>query len=141
MKLFTFTLLIFLCSITGFSQQVVGNWKTIDDVTGKAKSIVSIYEDNGKIYGKVIKILTPGEENKVCSECEGDKKNKPIVGMVILTDLEKDDDEWNDGEILDPNNGKTYSCYISLEGNNKLKVRGFLGFSLLGRTQYLYRED
>jgi uncharacterized protein (DUF2147 family) len=141
MKLFTFTLLIFLCSITGFSQQVVGNWKTIDDVTGKAKSIVSIYEDNGKIYGKVIKILTPGEENKVCSECEGDKKNKPIVGMVILTDLEKDDDEWNDGEILDPNNGKTYSCYISLEGNNKLKVRGFLGFSLLGRTQYWYRED
>ncbi len=124
-----------------FSQTVLGKWKTIDDVTGEAKSIVEIYEQDGKVYGKVVKILTPGRENAVCDKCEGENKDKPILGMVILKDLVKDGDEWEDGEILDPNNGKTYSCYITLEEDNKLKVRGYIGFSLIGRTQYWYRVE
>ena len=133
------TLLAILLPLFIFSQDVVGKWKTIDDETGNAKSIIEIYEEDGKYFGKIVKILTLDKEDSVCTLCEGEKKNQPILGMVILTDLEKDDDEWNDGKILDPNNGETYSCYISLESNDKLKVRGYIGFSLLGRTQYWHK--
>jgi uncharacterized protein (DUF2147 family) len=140
MKIKFFFLLLSLPLIS-FSQGVIGKWKTIDDETGKAKSIVKIYEENGKIYGEIYKILTPGEENKKCVECEGDLHNKPIQGMQILKNLVKDGEEWNDGTILDPNNGTTYSCYITLESKDKLKVRGFIGFSLIGRTQYWYRVE
>ena len=82
-----------------------------------------------------------GEENKKCTECKGDLKDKPITGMLILKDLKKDVKEWNGGTILDPNNGKVYKCYIVLENDNKLKVRGFIGFSIIGRTQYWYRME
>ncbi len=131
--------LLYLFPIVIFSQNVLGKWKTIDDVTGKEKSIIEIYQENGKIYAKVIQILTPGKENKRCTECEGANKDKPILGMVVINGLSQDDDEWNGGTILDPNNGKTYKCYITLESENKLKVRGYIGFSLIGRTQYWYR--
>jgi len=134
-------ILLLTLPLISFSQEVIGKWKTIDDVTGNAKSIVEVYEENGKVYGKVSKILTVGEENKVCSECKGDLKNEPITGMVILQNLSKDGDEWNGGTILDPNNGKTYKCYITLENDEKLKVRGYIGFSLIGRTQYWYKVE
>lgn len=125
-----------------FSQQVLGKWKTIDDETGKAKSVVEIFKaTDGKIYGKIVKILTPGQENKKCTECDGSNKNKPIVGMIIINGLSKDGDEYSGGTILDPNNGKKYKCYITLEGKDKLKVRGYLGISLIGRTQYWYRTE
>ena len=135
------TLLALLFPLIGFSQSIIGKWKTIDDVTGNAKSIIEIYKENGKFYGKVAEILTPDEADKVCSLCEGSKKDQRIQGMILLTDLVKDGNEWNDGEILDPNNGKTYSCYITLEKDDKLKVRGYIGFSLLGRTQYWYKVE
>lgn len=135
------TLLALLLPLFAFSQNIIGKWKTIDDKTGKAKSVIEIYEEDGKYFGKIVEILTPGKENSLCDLCSGDKKDKPVLGMVILMDLEKDGDEWNDGEILDPNEGKTYSCYVSLESNDKLKVRGYIGFSLLGRTQYWYKVD
>lgn len=116
----------------------VGLWKTIDDETGEAKSYVRITEKNGKLYGKVEKLLLKPQDTR-CTACEGDKKDQLVVGMEILTDLEKDGDAWEDGEILDPNNGSVYSCYIEMENTDKLKVRGYIGFSLLGRTQYWYR--
>lgn len=131
--------LVFAGIISVQSQSVVGKWKTIDDETGAAKSVVEIYETNGKIYGKVIQILEKGKEDKLCEECKGDKKNKPIKGMVIIDGLSKNDDEWDGGKILDPKTGKEYKCVISLENENKLKVRGYVGFSLLGRTQYWSR--
>ncbi len=140
MKIKLLVLLLTLPFIS-FSQNVIGKWKTIDDVTGNAKSIVEVYEKDGKIYGEIAQILTVGEENKVCSECKGDLKNEPITGMVILQNLSKDGSEWNGGTILDPNNGKTYKCYITLENDKKLKVRGYIGFSLIGRTQYWYRIE
>jgi uncharacterized protein (DUF2147 family) len=133
--------LLLLLPLISFSQSVIGKWKTIDDETGKAKSIVRIYEEDGKIFGEVYKILTPGEENKKCTECSGDLHNKPIRGMQILKNLVEDDDEWNDGTIFDPNNGKTYKCYITLESKDKLKVRGYIGFSIIGRTQFWYRAE
>ncbi|HEX8697910.1 MAG TPA: DUF2147 domain-containing protein, partial [Myxococcaceae bacterium] len=81
-------------------------------------------------------------QNPVCDKCEGALKNQPIIGMVILRDLKKDDDEWTGGTILDPGNGKTYKCKIAVEaGGKKLKVRGYIGMSLLGRTQHWVRAE
>ena len=121
------------------AQSIFGKWKTIDDETGKEKSIVEIYEENGKAYAKVLQVLEKGKEDKICDLCKGDNKNKPVKGMVIINGLSKDGDEWNSGKILDPKNGKEYKCYIALENQNKLKVRGFIGFALIGRTQYWTR--
>lgn len=140
MKKTILTLALIMCAVlTGTAQDVVGKWKTIDDETGKAKSIVEIYKQNGKIFGKVIEILDPTKQDATCRDCPGDAKGKPIIGLVILKDLEKDGEEYSGGTILDPNNGKVYKSLIALESPNKLKVRGYVGFSLLGRSQYWVR--
>lgn len=123
-----------------FGQSPIGVWKTIDDETNQPKSHIQIYEKEGKLYGKVIKLLA-NAKTTICSKCPGEYKDLPIVGIDILKDLVKDGEEWNDGEIMDPNNGKVYSALIKLENENKLKVRGYIGFSLLGRTQYWYRLE
>ncbi len=123
------------------AQTVMGKWKTIDDNTGVAKSIVEIYEQDGKVYGKVAEILNKDRVDAVCTECEGKDKDKPILGLVIIRGLEKDGDEYNGGRILDPESGTLYKCYIELEEKDKLKVRGYVGFSLLGRTQYWLRAE
>ena len=115
-----------------FAQSPVGTWRTIDDETGKPKSHVEIYEQNGKLYGKITKLLSPSEPNPTCKKCSGAKKGKPIEGLVIIEGLKKDGDEWEDGTILDPSKGKTYDCKIWLEGD-KLKVRGYV--ALFYRTQ------
>lgn len=136
-------LLISLMALGGFlmAQSPVGKWKTWDDETGQAKSIIEIYKkSDGKYYGKISQILIKPENNN-CVKCSGSLKNKPLIGLEILTNLEKDGDEYGDGEIVDPKTGKVYSCYIELESANKLKVRGYLGFSLIGRTQYWTRVD
>ncbi|MBK0369025.1 DUF2147 domain-containing protein [Flavobacterium agrisoli] len=140
MKKGFFTFALFLMTISAiYSQSVIGKWKTIDDETGVAKSIVEVYEKSGKIYGKVMDILREGHKNDVCVGCTGANKNRPILGMVIIKDLEKDGSEYNSGTILDPTSGKEYKCYITLETADKLKVRGYVGFSLMGRTQYWQR--
>lgn len=121
------------------SQTVTGKWKTVDDETGEEKSVVEIYEEDGKIYGKVVEIVNPEGQNARCEKCKGGDKDQPIMGLVVIKGLVKDGDEYNGGRILDPNNGKLYKCYLQLEEKDKLKVRGYVGFSLLGRTQYWYR--
>lgn len=134
------SLLCFVCFGSATAQDVFGTWKTIDDVSGEAKSVVEVYEEAGKVYGKVVQILDPSApQNPLCDACEGDDKGKPIVGLKFIKGLIKDGNEYNGGKILDPENGKLYKCYITLEDANKLKVRGYIGFSLLGRTQYWYR--
>lgn len=120
-----------------FAQQsIFGEWKTIDDETGEAKSVVEIYEQNGKAFGKVTKIFREDKQDAVCSECDDDdsRKGQKILGMVILKNMEKDGDEWTDGKILDPNKGSEYKCTMWLE-DGKLHVRGYIGFSMIGRTQ------
>ncbi len=117
------------------AQSVTGKWKTIDDQTGEAKSIVEVYERDGKIYGKVIEILNPEKKDAKCQNCKGSDKDKPILGLVIIKGLSKDGNEWSGGQILDPNNGKTYKCTMTLNDANQLNVRGYIGISLLGRTQ------
>ena len=131
--------LFFLVIFFAQGQSVVGKWKTIDDETGKAKSIVEIYEKSGKIYGKVVDILEEENKKRVCTNCSGDDKNKPILGMTVIKGLSKKGSEYTDGKILDPKNGKLYKCFITLETKDKLKVRGYIGISLFGRTQYWYR--
>ena len=117
------------------AQTVLGKWKTIDDKTGEAKSIVEVYENNGKVYGKVIEIFDATKRNRKCDKCEGTDKNKPVLGLVIIKNLTKDDTEYNGGKILDPETGNIYKCILKLSSKDKLEVRGYMGFSLIGRSQ------
>jgi uncharacterized protein (DUF2147 family) len=133
----TITILALLFSMAFYGQgnTVIGKWKTIDDETGKAKSIVEIYERSGLLYGKIIEIFDVEKKKSLCTTCSGEDKNKPIQGMVVIKGLKKDGDEYNSGKILDPKNGKLYKCFIALESKDKLNVRGYIGISLFGRTQ------
>ena len=119
---------------------VEGLWISQDDETGKEKSEVLLYVEDGKLYGKIIRLLLPEDQGKRCEKCKGENKNKPIAGLVIVKDLSLEKDTWEDGTIMDPKSGKVYDCYLNLESPNVLKVRGFLGFSLLGRTQTWKRK-
>ena len=123
-----------LCFATLSYAQIEGKWKTIDDETGQAKSIVEITKkSNGKYYGKVTQLLIkPANPN--CVDCSDDRKNKPILGMEVIRDMKKVGGEFTGGTITDPKTGKTYKCNISRQGD-KLNVRGYVGFSLIGRTQ------
>lgn len=134
-------LLLCAFALTAWAQSPVGEWKTIDDNTGEEKSIVRIYEKDGRLYGDVVTILKASDEavrndagEVICTKCDGARKDQPIEGMNILWDMKKDGDQWSGGRILDPQNGKTYKAKLWLE-DGKLNVRGYIGFSLLGRTQ------
>jgi len=128
-------LFVALTGVLSATAQVTGKWKTVDDETGEAKSIVEVYEQGGKVYGKVVEILNPAKKNAKCQKCKGDDKDKPILGLTIIKGLTKDGDEYTDGDILDPQKGKLYSCTIKLDGKDKLVVRGYMGISMLGRSQ------
>ncbi len=134
MKKLTLLFLLLAC-LQMQSQTVLGKWKTIDDKTGEAKSIVEVYENNGKVYGKIIEIFDVTKRNRKCDKCEGTDKNKPVLGLVIIKGLTKDDDEYNGGKILDPETGNIYKCILKLSGKDKLEVRGYMGFALIGRSQ------
>ena len=135
-------LLIFFILITlnTSAQSVLGKWLTVDPDTKKVESTINIYLKDTKLYAKIIGISNPKDRDKLCIECKGKNHNKPILGLTIITGLTKDGDEWNGGKILDPKTGKVYKCYITLKDNNTLKLRGYIGFSLLGRTEYWYRN-
>jgi uncharacterized protein (DUF2147 family) len=122
----------------------VGVWRSIDDKTKKERSIIRITEANGELQGVVEKIFDqPGDDPAhLCKECKGDRKDKPIVGMTILWGLKKDGESWTGGEILDPKNGRVYKAKITPSADGKtLDVRGFIGVSLIGRTQTWHREQ
>jgi uncharacterized protein (DUF2147 family) len=135
--------LVFLLFSVAFAkaQSVFGKWNTIDNETGKIESVVEIYKKDGKAYAKIIHIFNEEDRDRLCDKCTGKDKNVPILGLVIVSGLEQDDDEWSGGKILDPKNGKYYKCYIKLEEDNKLKLRGYIGISLIGRTEYWYRDE
>lgn len=132
-----FSTLLILFTEGSFAQSIVGKWKTIDDSSGKERSIVEIYKTGDKYFGKIVKLFRePGEpQDPLCVECKGEKKDKRVLGMEIISNLEYDpkDEEYTDGEILDPENGNVYDCKIWLDESGELKVRGYLYF--LYRTQ------
>ena len=119
-------------SSAAFGQSVIGQWKSIDDETGKAKSIVNIYEEDGKIYGQIIEIFN-GSPDKICEKCTGEKLGQKIVGMIIINALENDGKYWEaDDGIFDPEKDTYYDVKIWRDGD-ELSVRGYIGF--LFRTQ------
>jgi uncharacterized protein (DUF2147 family) len=119
----------------------VGQWKTVDDVTGQIKSIVQIREQDGVLYGTVVEVFNPPAPHPLCIHCPGAFKDRPVVGLEILWGLrksgaDKSGPEWTGGQVLDPENGKIYRCNLTLADNGQtLRLRGFIGFSLFGRTQ------
>lgn len=114
-----------------------GTWKTIDDNTNKARGVIKLYVINNVLYGKVIKTFLKSGNNPLCEKCSGNFKNKPMIGLQNIWGLKKVSDlEWSGGKILEPATGKIYSCSITLNPNNQqLVIHGYLGVSLLGRTQ------
>jgi uncharacterized protein (DUF2147 family) len=120
----------------------VGMWKTIDDDTHEAQAIVEITDSGGILTGRIVKLFRkPGEDrNPHCKKCEGERHNAPVIGMTIITNMHRDGDVWDGGEILDPDEGKTYRCKMRVADDGNLEVRGFIGISLLGRTQIWERE-
>jgi uncharacterized protein (DUF2147 family) len=122
----------------------VGLWQTIDDNSGKPRGLVRITETNGEYQGRVEKTFPkPGEDqNPKCEKCDGARRDQPVIGMTILWGLKKQGDEYNGGEILDPENGKVYRARMRLDdGGKTLDVRGFIGFSIFGRSQTWIRQE
>ncbi|MDN3484241.1 DUF2147 domain-containing protein [Pseudoalteromonas sp. APC 3224] len=119
----------------------VGLWKTINEDTKEAKSYVRITEQDGVLTGKIETILNKNKQDALCSECGGDKKNQPMLGMTIIENVTyAGDGSWEDGEMLDPNNGKTYSVRLTPQQNGeKLEVRGYVGFFY--RNQYWLKVE
>ena len=141
--------LIALClsalPLAAFAQHAspVGTWTTIDDATHKPKSTVEIYTTtNGSLAAKVVEVLQSDQgPHPVCEACTGERKGKPVEGMVIMWNVRKDGDTWDGGKILDPHNGKTYSVKLTPSADgSKMEVRGYMGFSLLGRSQTWIRK-
>jgi uncharacterized protein (DUF2147 family) len=118
----------------------VGLWKTISDTTGKPSGIVEVFLRDGEYTGRIVQSLER-DAAAVCEQCTDARKDQPIVGMVFLSGLKRSGDEYSGGEILDPHNGKVYRARMRLaDGGAKLEVRGYIGISLLGRTQTWLRE-
>jgi uncharacterized protein (DUF2147 family) len=122
----------------------VGLWRNVDDVSGKPRALIRVTESNGSLQGKIEKVFPapPEDRNPRCTECEGALKDAPVIGLVILSGLKKDGDEYTGGKILDPDNGKVYSSKLQLtDGGQRLIVRGFVGVSMLGRSQIWVRQE
>jgi uncharacterized protein (DUF2147 family) len=138
-------LLAFSCG-SAWAQNVspAGLWKTIDDHTGKPKSLVRIWETNGEYQGKVEKLFRAPDQdqNPKCIKCEGERKDQPIIGMTIINGMKGSGAEYSGGTILDPANGKTYHSKMTvIDNGTKLEVRGYIGVPLLGRTQTWIRAE
>ncbi|MFV0237724.1 MAG: DUF2147 domain-containing protein [Flavobacteriales bacterium] len=141
MKRIIIGMLLMLFSVSYLNaQNIVGKWKTIDDETGKAKSIVEIYKKGSQYYGKIVTLLIK-PSSETCVECKDDRKDKPLVGLEIIRNMKLEDGKYEGGNIMDPKTGKIYKCLIKANGSDKLDVRGYIGFSLIGRTQTWQKVD
>ena len=134
-----------LAGLSAWAQSTpVGLWKTIDDDSKKEKSLVRISETGGVFSGKIEKLLDPAKQESRCDKCTDDRKDRPILGLTIIKNAKQGEDKelWEGGEILDPNNGKTYKVRLKpADGGKKLEVRGYIGAPLLGRTQTWHRVE
>ena len=136
-----------LTAVSAWAQNTpVGLWKTIDDESKKEKSLVRITEAGGVFSGKIEKLLDPDTKpDAKCDKCSDERKDQPILGLPIIRNVKANANDatlWDGGEILDPNNGKTYKVRLKpADGGKKLEVRGYIGAPLLGRTQTWHRVE
>jgi uncharacterized protein (DUF2147 family) len=124
------------------SSAPMGLWQTVNE-RGQREALVRITEVDGELRGQVVTVFSPPapSPNPLCEECPGELKNKPVVGLQILSGMRWDGERYSGGEILDPDNGRFYSCTLRLaDEGRKLEVRGFIGISLFGRTQTWLRQ-
>ncbi|MDP9171273.1 MAG: DUF2147 domain-containing protein [Acidobacteriota bacterium] len=120
----------------------VGLWKTVDDKTHKTRGLVRVFEKDGALFGRIESDFDTKEAAEVCTKCDGDRKDKPVVGLTIMRGMKKRDSDYGGGDILDPETGTVYRCKMTLEdGGKRLVVRGFIGISLLGRSQTWFRQE
>ena len=114
-------------------QNAIGHWQTYDD--GKPAGQMETYLVNGQLFGRVTKVRPGRTPQDLCDKCSGEYKNQLILGMVIMRNFHPDGDDWVGGTVVDPENGKEYKGKIWAEGNDKVHLRGYIGISLLGRTE------
>ncbi|WP_096087406.1 DUF2147 domain-containing protein [Agaribacterium haliotis] len=143
-----FYVLVTLAALTSFLlsssalSSPVGTWITVDDKNEHKGSLVELWLDQGELKGRVVKLLNPADSGKLCGKCKGAKHNQPIEGMEIIWGLHQQEQQWRDGYVMDPKSGKTYSAKLSLSDDGQsLKLRGYLGVSLLGRSQTWHRAE
>jgi uncharacterized protein (DUF2147 family) len=143
----TFAAALLLLPILALAQVAggspVGLWRTIDDQTGKPRALVRLFEQDGRIFGRIEQALAPdASRSAVCDLCTDERRGQPKIGLIIIRNMQREGDVWSGGDILDPDNGKVYRCRLRVvDDNRSLEVRGFIGFSLLGRTQMWERVD
>ena len=120
----------------------IGLWQTISDVTGKPEGYIRVWLEGDELRGKIERGMPGDDPNELCTKCPGERKNQRKIGMTILTGLHRGDEWWSGGEILDPDDGHIYRCKVRVvDSGRKLEVRGYIGFSLLGRTQTWVRAE
>jgi len=130
-------LLAALAAPVGAQQMTpAGLWQTVSDVDGKPKGHVRIREVQGEFLGVIEKVLDPDKQNERCEDCPGERHNLPVLGLTIIDGVHRDGEIFDGGHILDPDNGRVYKVKLTLiDGGKRLDVRGYIGFSLIGRTQ------
>jgi len=138
MQKYLLILLVLACWQAAQAQSITGTWKTVDDNSGEARSHIQLFETNGTLYGKIEKLLQK-PAGTLCEKCPDERKNQPLVGMILLVNMKYTDGMWQNGNILDPDKGKWYGCKLWLKDGdpNTLVVRGYLGPFF--RTQYWQR--
>jgi len=115
-------------------QNAIGHWQVVNN-DGSHGGQVETYLENGKLFGKVTQVRPGRTPKDLCDKCSGENKNQLILGMVIIRNFHPDGDDWVDGTVVDPENGREYKGKIWAVGSDKLSMRGFIGISLLGRTE------
>ena len=128
----------------GQASTPAGLWQTVSDRTGQPGGLVRVVEVDGEYIGTVVAVFSPPapDPHPLCNLCEGDLKDQPVVGMIILSGVRRSGDSYSTGRILDPDEGQVYKCRIALlDEGRKLEVRGFIGIPLLGRSQTWSRKE
>jgi uncharacterized protein (DUF2147 family) len=117
----------------------IGRWQTYDDRTNQPRGMVLIYEQEGKLFGRIERLPAKRDPSDLCTACADERKNQPIDGLVIIRNMRKSDEdplEWTGGDVVDPDTGRVYRLKMHVENRGAtLQVRGFVGVALLGRTQ------
>ncbi len=131
-------LILLLISFTVSSQSIFGKWISVDE-NGLEKSVVEVYEEDGKVFGKIVDILIPEDKDALCTKCKDEEYNQPVLGLMLIKNLRKDGKYYRGGTIFHPEKGKLYKCRLSLAEDNPdiLEVRGYVAF--LYATQYWKR--